>query len=72
VLDEVAQSYSLQGNPKLDQTRITTETKDHEYVDSEVARLLSRVYAFCEGHAIMDCLFVHFHIRTNIVRHVEL
>jgi hypothetical protein len=43
-------------------------------VDSEVTRLLSRVYAFYEeeGHAIMDFPFVHFHIKVGIVRHVEL
>jgi len=37
-------------------------------------RLLSRVCAFCEqaGHAIMDCLFVPFHIKVGIARHVEL
>ncbi len=56
VLDEIPQSYSHQINPKLDQTRYTIETKDHKFVDSEVAILLSRVYAFCEeGHEIMDC-----------------
>jgi hypothetical protein len=43
-------------------------------VDSEATKLLSRVYAFMcsEGHAIMDCPFVPFHIRAYIVRHVEL
>jgi hypothetical protein len=42
---------------------------DHEYVDLEVAILLLKVYALCEeGHAIMDCLFVHFHIKTCITR----
>jgi hypothetical protein len=43
-------------------------------MDLEVVKLLSRVYAFYEeeGHAIMDCPFVPFHIRINIVRHVEL
>ncbi len=43
-------------------------------MDSQVVRLLSKVWAFCEeeGHAIMDCPFVPFHIRTSIVRHVEL
>jgi hypothetical protein len=58
----------------LDQTRYTSETWDHEYVDSKVAKLLSRVCAFYEeeGHAIMDCPFVPFHIRVGIVRHVEL
>jgi len=40
---------------------------------SKVVRLLSKVYAFYEkGHAIMDCPFVHFHIRASIARHVEL
>jgi len=36
--------------------------------------LLSKLCAFCEekGHAIMDCPFVPFHIKTSIVRHVEL
>ncbi len=74
VLDEVPQSYSHQGNPKLDQIRYTTKTWDDEYMDSKVARLLSRVCAFCEeeGHAIMDCPFVAFHIRVGITRHVEL
>ncbi len=58
VLDEVPQSYSHQGNPKLDQTRYTNETHDHEYVDLKMVRLLSKVCAFCEekGHAIMDVL----------------
>ncbi len=43
-------------------------------MDSKVAKLLSRVCAFYEeeGHAIMDCPFVPFHIRVGIVRHVEL
>jgi hypothetical protein len=43
-------------------------------VDSEVVGLLSKVYAFYEeeGHAIMDCPFVPFHIKTSIARHVEL
>jgi hypothetical protein len=57
----------------LDQTRYTIETWDHEYVDSKIARLLSRICAFYEeGHVIMDCLFVPFHIRASIARHVEL
>jgi hypothetical protein len=57
----------------LDQTRYTVKTRDHEYVDLEVVKLLSRVYAFCEeGHVIMDCPFVFFHIRTSIIRHVGL
>ncbi len=36
--------------------------------------LLSRVYILCEdeGHAIMDCLFVFFHIKKCIIRHVEI
>ncbi len=43
-------------------------------MDSEMVRLLSKVCAFCEeeGHAIMDCPFVPFHIRIDIVKHVEL
>jgi hypothetical protein len=43
-------------------------------MDSKVVRLLSKVYAifYEEGHAIMDCPFVHFHIRAGIVRDVEL
>jgi hypothetical protein len=43
MLDEIPHSYSHQGNPKLDQIRYTTETWDHESMDSKVARLLSRV-----------------------------
>jgi hypothetical protein len=37
-------------------------------------KLLSRFCAFCdeEGHAIMDCPFVPFHIKVGIARHVEL
>jgi hypothetical protein len=72
VLDEVPQSYSHQGNPKLDQIRYIAKKRDHEYVDSEVVRLLSKVYAFYEeeGHVIMDCSFVPFHIRANIILHV--
>jgi hypothetical protein len=43
-------------------------------VDLEMVRLLSRVYAFYEeeGHAIMDCPFVPFHIKVSIVRHADL
>ncbi len=43
-------------------------------MDLEVVKSLSRVYAFCEqeGHVMMDFPFVPFHIRINIVRHVEL
>jgi hypothetical protein len=74
VLDEVPRSYSHQRNSKLDQTRCITKTKDREFVDSEAARLLFEECAFCEeeGHAIMDCPFVHFHIKIGIARHVEL
>ncbi len=74
VLDEVPQSYSHQGNLELDQIRHTTKTQGHEYVDLELIMLLSKVYAFCEeeGHAIMDCPFVPFHINKGIARHVEL
>ncbi len=58
----------------MDQTRHTIETQDHEYVDSEMIKLLSRLCAFYEeeGHAIMDCPFVPFHIKAVIARHVEL
>jgi hypothetical protein len=74
VLDEVQQSYSHQRNLELDQTSYIAETKDHESMDPEVAILLSKVYAFYgeERHVIMDCPFVHFHIRTSIVKDVEL
>ncbi len=62
MLDEIPQSYSHQGNVELVQTRYIIETRDHELLDLEVVKLLSRVYAFCEeeGHAIMDCPFVPF------------
>jgi hypothetical protein len=58
----------------LDKKRHIVETRDHEYVDLEMNRLLSKVCAFCEeeGHAIMDCPFVPFHIRACIAKHVEL
>jgi hypothetical protein len=74
MLNEIPQKYSHQGNPELDQTRYIVETWDHEFVDLEVVKLLSRVYALCEEkrHVIMDFPFVPFHIRTNITRHVEL
>jgi hypothetical protein len=74
VLDEVLQLYSNQRNPKLDQTRYTTETHDHEYVDLEEIKLFSKVFALFEeeGHVIMDCPIVPFHIKTCIARHVEL
>jgi hypothetical protein len=73
VLDEVLQSYSHQGDLKLDQTRYITETRDHDFVDSEMI-ILSKVFAFYEeeGHAIMDCPFVPFHVKVGIARHVEL
>ncbi len=43
-------------------------------MDSEMVKLISKVCTFCEekGHAIMDYPFVFFHIRTCIVKHVEL
>ncbi len=74
VLDEVTHSYSHQRNPKLDQIRYTTKTGDHELMDSKMVRLLSKVCTFCEeeGHVIMNCPFVPFHIKASIVRHVEL
>jgi hypothetical protein len=58
----------------LDQPKYIVETQDHKSMDSEMVRLISRVSAFCEeeGHAIMDCPFMLFHIRTCIPRHVEL
>jgi hypothetical protein len=58
----------------LDQIKYTTETKDHEFVDSKIAIFLSRICAFCEeeGHVIMDCPFVPFHIKPCIVKHVEI
>jgi hypothetical protein len=41
-------------------------------MDSEVVRLLLIVCAFYEeeGHVIMDCPFVPFHIKASIARHV--
>jgi hypothetical protein len=68
------QSYSHKGNPKLNQPKYTTETWVHETMDSEMMMLLSNVYAFYkeEGHVIMDCPFVPFHIIVSIVRYVEL
>jgi hypothetical protein len=43
-------------------------------VDSKVDKSLSKVCVFYEeqGHVIMDCPFVPFHIRVGIARHVEL
>ncbi len=73
MLDEVPHSYSHQGNPKLDQTRYTVEKHDHESMDLEVAILLSKVCAFYDkGHVLMDCPFCAFHIKANIIKHVEL
>ncbi len=74
VLGEVPQSYSHQGNPELDQLKYIAKTWDHEFVDSEMIRLLSKVCAFCEEkrHVIMDYPFVPFHIKVGISRHVEL
>jgi len=73
-LDEVSQSYSHQRNLELDQTRHTFKTWDRESMDSEMIKSLSKVCAFCEeeGHVIMDCPLVPFHIRASIARHVEL
>ncbi len=66
MLDEILKSYPHQGNLESDQTKYTTETWDHESMDSKVIKLLSRVYAFYEeGHAIMDYPFVFFHIRKK-------
>ncbi len=74
VLDEVPQSYSHQGNLELDQLKYLVETRDHEFVDLEMIMLLSKVCAFYEeeGHVLMDYLFVPFHIKAGIRRHVEL
>ncbi len=74
VLDEITQSHLHQGNFKFNQTRYTIQTWDHEYVNLEVFRLFSRVYAFYEeeGHVIMDCPFVLFHSEVGITKHVEL
>jgi hypothetical protein len=74
VLDQVPQPYSHQRNLELVQTKYITKTWDHEFVDSKMITLLSKVRAFCEEekHAIMDCPFVPFHTKANIARHVEL
>jgi hypothetical protein len=58
----------------LDKKRYIVETQDHEFMDLEMIRLLSRVYALCEeeGNAIMDYRFVPFHTKASIARHVEL
>jgi hypothetical protein len=61
VLDEIPQSYSHQGNLELDQTKYTIETWDHESMDLEMVKLLSKVCAFCEkdmqSWIILLCLF---------------
>ncbi len=43
-------------------------------MDSKMVKLLSKVCAFYEekGHIIMDYVFVFFHIKANILGHVEL
>ncbi len=58
----------------MDQTRHEAKTEDHEFEDSKMIKLLSRVCAFYEeGHVIMDCpFFVPFHTRTSIAKHAEL
>ncbi len=73
-MDEISYSYSRKRNLELDQPRYIAETWDHEFVDLEMIKLLSRVCALYEqeGHVIMDCPFVPFHVRASIVRHVEL
>jgi hypothetical protein len=73
-LDEVLQSYSYQRSMELYQTKHVTETRDHEFVDLKMIKLLSKVCAFYEEkkHVITDCHFVTFHIKTSIIKHVEL
>ncbi len=58
----------------MDQRRYIVETWDHESVDSKMIKLFSLVCAFFakEGHAIMDCPFVPFHIRVGVAKQVEL
>jgi hypothetical protein len=58
----------------LDQTRHIAKTQDYEYVDSEMIKLLSKVYAFYEKKNTCNhgFFFVPFHIKENIIRHVEL
>ncbi len=58
----------------MDQIRRTIKTRDHEFVDSEMIKLFLKVCAFSEkeGHVIMDCPFVPFHIKTGIAKHVGL
>jgi hypothetical protein len=73
-LDDIPQSQSHQRIPKLDQPKYIIETWDHEFVDSEMIMLPSRVYAFYEEkwHVMMDYPFVPFHIKASNTRHVEL
>jgi hypothetical protein len=42
-------------------------------MDSEVIILFSKFYAFYEeeGHEVMDCPLMPFHIKTSIAKHVE-
>jgi hypothetical protein len=49
-LDEVLQSYSYERNLELDQIMHTTKTHDHdhEFVDLDMIKLFSWVYALCE------------------------
>jgi len=51
-----------------------THNQGSRIMDSKVAILLLRIYAFYEEerHAIMGYPFVPFHIRSNIATHVEL
>ncbi len=57
----------------MDQTKYTIETRDHEFVDLDVIRLLSIVCTLYEeeGHPTMDRPFVHFHIKAGSVKPVE-
>jgi hypothetical protein len=61
-LDEISQSYSYRGNLELDQTKHVTEIWDHEFVDLEMFKLLSRVCAFYEEEdmqswIVLLCIF---------------
>jgi len=69
VLDEIPQSYSHQGNSKLDQPKYITKKWDHESMDSKMAKLISKVCAFCEekGHAIMDCPLCLFKLKQVLL-----
>jgi hypothetical protein len=62
VLDEVPYSYSHQGHLELDQIRHIAKTWDHESMDLEMIKLLSKVYAFYEEEGMQSwtvllCLF---------------